>query len=71
MVGSFQRPAHRHLGQFSHPDRIRSVTHSGAALSVSAQNVENFATNAADHAALRIRRGIPIPRKQIGRSPGL
>ena len=37
----------------------RSVTTSGAGLSTSAQNVENFSTNAADHAALRIRRGDP------------
>jgi Mg-chelatase subunit ChlD len=36
----------------------RSVTHTGSGLTVSnAQNVENFATNAADHAGLRIRRG--------------
>ncbi|HTS25483.1 MAG TPA: vWA domain-containing protein [Bryobacteraceae bacterium] len=40
----------------------RSVTYSGSGLSVTnAQNVENFATNAADHAALRIRRGDPDP----------
>lgn len=40
----------------------RSVTHSGSGLSASSgQNVENFATNAADHAALRIRRGDPDP----------
>ena len=36
----------------------RTVTTSGAGLSITqAQNVENFSTNAADHAALRIRRG--------------
>lgn len=40
----------------------RTTTTSGAGLDiVSAQNVENFATNAADHAALRIRRGDPDP----------
>ncbi|HXK02594.1 MAG TPA: VWA domain-containing protein [Verrucomicrobiae bacterium] len=40
----------------------RSTTTSGAGLDVgSAQNVENFSTNAADHAALRIRRGDPDP----------
>lgn len=40
----------------------RSVTTSGTGLSVSsAQNVENFAINAADHAALRVRRGDPDP----------
>jgi Mg-chelatase subunit ChlD len=40
----------------------RTVTTSGAGLSVTAgQNVENFSTNAADHAALRIRRGDPDP----------
>jgi len=40
----------------------RSVTYSGSGLNVtSAQNIENFATNAADHAALRIRRGDPDP----------
>lgn len=38
----------------------RSVTTSGSGLNVtSAQNIENFSTNAADHAALRIRRGDP------------
>ena len=38
----------------------RSTTASGSGLNVSnAQNIENFATNAADHAALRIRRGDP------------
>jgi Flp pilus assembly protein TadG len=36
----------------------RTVTTSGSGLSItSAQNVENFSVNAADHAALRIRRG--------------
>lgn len=40
----------------------RSTTTSGAGLDiVSAQNIENFATNAADHAALRIRRGDSDP----------
>jgi Mg-chelatase subunit ChlD len=38
----------------------RTVTTSGAGLSITTgQNVENFSTNAADHAALRIRRGDP------------
>ena len=38
----------------------RTVTTSGAGLSITVgQNVENFSTNAADHAALRIRRGDP------------
>src|SRR5260370_33224222 len=36
----------------------RTVTTSGAGFSIAqGQNVENFSTNAADHAALRIRRG--------------
>jgi Mg-chelatase subunit ChlD len=40
----------------------RSVTTSGSGLSVtSPQNVENFSINAADHAALRVRRGDPDP----------
>jgi Flp pilus assembly protein TadG len=40
----------------------RTTTTSGAGLSITAgQNVENFSTNAADHAALRIRRGDPDP----------
>jgi len=40
----------------------RTVTYSGTGLNVAnAQNVENFSTNAADHAALRIRRGDPDP----------
>ena len=38
----------------------RSVTTSGTGLSITVgQNVENFSSNAADHAALRIRRGDP------------
>jgi Mg-chelatase subunit ChlD len=38
----------------------RTVTTSGAGLSIATgQNVQNFATNAADHAGLRIRRGDP------------
>lgn len=39
----------------------RTTTTSGSGLSVNGQNVENFSTNAADHAALRIRRGDPDP----------
>jgi len=40
----------------------KTVTYSGTGLSVtSGQNVENFSVNAADHAALRIRRGDPDP----------
>ena len=40
----------------------RSVAHNGSGLDVTnPQNVENFSTNAADHAALRIRRGDPDP----------
>jgi Flp pilus assembly protein TadG len=40
----------------------RSTSTSGAGLDiVSAQNVENFSINAADHAAFRIRRGDPDP----------
>jgi Mg-chelatase subunit ChlD len=40
----------------------KSVTTSGSGLNVAnAQNVENFSTNAADDAALRIRRGDPDP----------
>ncbi len=40
----------------------RATTVSGAGLDiVSGQNVENFSTNAADHAALRVRRGDPDP----------
>jgi Mg-chelatase subunit ChlD len=40
----------------------RSTSTSGAGLNITnAQNVENFSTNAADHAALRIRRGDPDP----------
>ena len=38
----------------------QTVTTSGAGLSIATgQNVENFSTNAADHAGLRIRRGDP------------
>jgi Mg-chelatase subunit ChlD len=39
----------------------RTTTASGAGLSLAAQNVENFSINAADHAALRIRRGDSDP----------
>ena len=38
--------------------RYKSVTHSGAGLSFSATNIENFATNAADSAGWRIRNGV-------------
>ena len=50
----------------------RSTTASGAGLDiVSAQNVENFAINAADHAALRIRRGDPDPSQNNKSLPGV
>jgi Flp pilus assembly protein TadG len=40
----------------------KTTTPSGSGLDVShAQNIENFSVNAADHAALRIRRGDPDP----------
>ncbi|PWU03954.1 MAG: hypothetical protein C5B51_17840 [Terriglobia bacterium] len=40
----------------------KSVTPSGSGLSIAtATNIQNFSTNAADHAALRIRRGDPDP----------
>ena len=40
----------------------KTTTTSGAGLDVkNAQNIENFSVNAADHAALRIRRGDPDP----------
>ena len=41
---------------------LRSVTASGTGLDIThPQNIENFSTNAADHAGLRIRRGDPDP----------
>jgi Flp pilus assembly protein TadG len=50
----------------------RSVTTSGAGLSVTVgQNVENFSTNAADDAALRIRRGDPDPLNGNRTLPGV
>ena len=50
----------------------RSVTNSGAGLSVTVgQNVENFSTNAADHAALRIRRGDADPLNSNRSLPGV
>src|ERR1035437_3040232 len=50
----------------------RSVTTSGAGLSITVgQNVENFSTNAADHAALRIRRGDPDPQNGNRRLAGV
>ena len=50
----------------------RTVTTSGAGLSITTgQNVENFSTNAADHAALRIRRGDPDPLKANRTLPGV
>jgi len=40
----------------------KSVTTSGSGLSISnATNIQNFSTNAADHAGLRVRRGDPDP----------
>jgi hypothetical protein len=48
------------------------VTTSGAGLSItSGQNVENFSTNAADHAALRIRRGDADPLNANRALPGV
>ena len=50
----------------------RSVTTSGAGLSITVgQNVENFSSNAADHAALRIRRGDPDPLNGNRTLPGV
>jgi hypothetical protein len=50
----------------------RTVTTSGAGLSITqGQNVENFSTNAADHAALRIRRGDPDPLNANRTLPGV
>lgn len=50
----------------------RTVTTSGTGLSVtSGQNIENFSTNAADHAALRIRRGDPDPLNGNRTLPGV
>ncbi|MBS1855354.1 MAG: VWA domain-containing protein [Acidobacteria bacterium] len=50
----------------------RSTTTSGAGLDiVSGQNVENFSINAADHAALRIRRGDPDPSHASQTLPGV
>lgn len=50
----------------------RSVTYNGTGLNVAnAQNVENFATNAADHAALRIRRGDTDPAQGNGSLSGV
>jgi Mg-chelatase subunit ChlD len=44
------------------PTAYRNVTRSGTGLSIATgQNVENFSVNAADHAALRIRRGDADP----------
>ena len=55
-------PATDYWGNSLTATAYRSTTTSGAGLDVvSAQNVENFSTNAADHAALRIRRGDPDP----------
>jgi Flp pilus assembly protein TadG len=53
-------PLFDHWGNALNATAYRSVTTSGAGLSITVgQNVENFSTNAADHAALRIRRGDP------------
>jgi Mg-chelatase subunit ChlD len=50
----------------------KTVTTSGAGLSIAqGQNVENFSTNAADHAALRIRRGDPDPQHANRTLPGV
>ena len=51
-------PLTDHWGNSLNATAYRTVTTSGAGLSITqGQNVENFSTNAADHAALRIRRG--------------
>ncbi len=55
-------PATDYWGNSLTATGYRTTTTSGAGLDVaSAQNVENFSINAADHAALRIRRGDPDP----------
>src|ERR1035437_7013585 len=56
-------PLTDHWGNSLNPaNAYRSVTTSGTGLSItSATNIENFSTNAADHAGLRIRRGDPDP----------
>jgi Flp pilus assembly protein TadG len=51
-----------HWGNSLTATAYKTTTTSGAGLDVThAQNIENFSVNAADHAALRIRRGDPDP----------
>jgi Mg-chelatase subunit ChlD len=50
----------------------KSVIYSGSGLSISSwQNIDNFSTNAADHAALRVRRGDPDPAQGNRSLPGV
>ena len=55
-------PATDYWGNSLTATGYKSVTYSGSGLSIaSATNIDNFSTNAADHAGLRVRRGDPDP----------
>ena len=65
-------PPTDHWGNSLNATAYRTVTTSGAGFSItSGQNVENFSTNAADHAALRIRRGDADPLNANRALPGV
>jgi len=55
-------PLTDHWGNSLTVTAYKSVTYSGAGLKVSSSsNIDNFSTNAADDAALRVRSGVPDP----------
>jgi len=54
-------PTVDHWGNSLIATGYKSVTYSGAGLRISSGNIDNISTNAADHAALRVRRGDADP----------
>jgi Flp pilus assembly protein TadG len=54
-------PTVDHWGNSLVTTGYKSVTYSGAGLKISSSNIDNISTNAADHAAMRVRRGDPDP----------
>ena len=65
-------PLTDHWGNSLTATSYKSVTYSGAGLKVSSSsNVDNFSTNATDHAALRVRRGDPDPLQANRSLPGV
>jgi hypothetical protein len=54
-------PTVDHWGNSLIATGYKSLSYSGGGLRISASNIDNISTNAADHAALRVRRGDPDP----------